>query len=202
MKVGERIEFLVITHFHQDHYQGLVEILKRYDIDTIVLPTSCINDEVVAYSISISSHNQIVYTDYIRFTIDREGMFNFYSNPEVDLCYKSQVDVNNSSVVAYFQWEEINILLMGDSEIERERRLLKQGILATDVDILKAGHHCSDSSSSYEFIKFTSPELVICSFGEDNLYGHPGKRVIGMLKKMGIKYLYTADTGSIVINLE
>ena len=74
-------------------------------------------------------------------------------------------NLNNWSVITFFYINGYKILLMGDGEVELEEELLEYDFLR-NIDILKAGHHCSKTSSSEKFLSFTQPEVAICMCGE------------------------------------
>jgi competence protein ComEC len=67
------------------------------------------------------------------------------------------------------------------------------------VDVLKLGHHGSDTSSGYYFLELTDPEIAIISAGKNNKYGHPDQEVLDNLEELEINYLGTYEEGDIVI---
>jgi competence protein ComEC len=85
---------------------------------------------------------------------------------------------------------------MGDAPKEIESNILKE-YPALDIDVLKVGHHGSNTSSGKEFLKAISPSLAIISCGEKNSYGHPHKEVILNLESLHIPYRRTDVEGSI-----
>ncbi len=88
---------------------------------------------------------------------------------------------------------------MGDIESPVESTLLKEGLISKEYDILKAGHHCSKTSSSETFIKNVSPSLAVCSVGVENSFGHPSSETLDTYTKLGVQYLLTSQKGSIQI---
>jgi beta-lactamase superfamily II metal-dependent hydrolase len=66
-----------------------------------------------------------------------------------------------------------------------------------DVDVLKAGHHGSRTSTSLAYAEATSPEYAVISAGKDNTYGHPHKEVLNILTQVGSRILSTIDSGTI-----
>src|SRR5690606_37134011 len=97
-------------------------------------------------------------------------------------------DINDESVVLDIQFGDKSILLLGDAEKEVEERILES---FRDIDVLKAGHHCSDTASSDMFLIKTKPELAICSCGEGNKFGHPHDETLGNFKSHNVQYLLT-----------
>ena len=87
---------------------------------------------------------------------------------------------------------------MGDANIEVEKEIIKKYNL-TNIDILKVGHHGSNTSSSEEFINVTNPKYSIISVGSNNRYGHPTNEVLNILKD---SIIYRTDLdGSIMFKI-
>lgn len=87
---------------------------------------------------------------------------------------------------------------MGDAEKEREKYIINTYNLKK-VDILKVGHHGSNTSTSSKFIQKVRPQISLISAGKNNLYGHPHKQTLEKLKNS--KILITQKDGSVKINL-
>lgn len=105
-------------------------------------------------------------------------------------------DKNDSSLVFKLDFMNKKWLFMGDASVETEKYLIEQGY-DLDIDILKAGHHGSNTSSSERFIQATSPKEAIISCGAKNTYGHPSKEVIDRLNKYDVKIRRTDEEGTI-----
>ncbi len=200
LDAGIKIDYLVLTHFHQDHILGLFEVAKRYEVGTAILPTSCINNDMYWEFVDMITASSVVFTNYVDFKFVGDHLEVEYGD-DVSKCFVSQKDVNNSSVVVLVSYEESIVALMGDAETAREDLLLASGLLPPDISILKAGHHCSDSSSQFKLLSYLSPSLVVCSYGKDNMYGHPGSQVLDYLRYLNIDHMDTANEGDIIINL-
>ena len=90
---------------------------------------------------------------------------------------------------------------MGDAGWQTEYELL-QKYPNLDVDVLILGHHGSQHSSSFDFLKRLNPKLVIASAGFNNRYHHPHPIVLARLKALAIPYKTTIDQGSIQFSLD
>ena len=88
---------------------------------------------------------------------------------------------------------------MGDAGVIKEKDILKEYELES-IDILKAGHHGSNTSSSKEFINYINPKYTIISVGENNKYGHPDKYVYERLIAKSKVYM-TKDSGNIIFRI-
>ena len=87
-------------------------------------------------------------------------------------------------------------LFMADADKEVEKSIIEKYNLK-DIDFLKVGHHGSNTSSSYEFLKKLSPKEAIISCGVNNIYHHPHEEVINNLNKLKIKIRRTDKEGTI-----
>ena len=85
---------------------------------------------------------------------------------------------------------------MGDAPKWVENEIMKDHE-SIPCDILKVGHHGSDTSSSDKFIQYTSPEVAIVSCGKNNKFGHPSKSVVDTLNKYHIPIRRTDLEGTI-----
>ncbi len=97
-------------------------------------------------------------------------------------------DANEDSVVARFQFKNFSMMLTGDAYTEQENEITQLSAdqpELLDVDILKAGHHGSKTSTSPEWLQATQPEVVFISAGIDNTFGHPHYRVMRAIHDFG-----------------
>jgi len=90
---------------------------------------------------------------------------------------------------------------MGDADEAAELELVNSGSLS-DVDVLKVGHHGSDTSSELGFLKTVNPEHAIISAGFANEYGHPNDEVIDRLNTIDADVLNTADKGTVIVGTD
>ena len=92
--------------------------------------------------------------------------------------YKNEKNVNNYSVVIKAEYGDFAVLFTGDAEKEVEKILIENWGNKLDSDLLKVGHHGSNSSSTHEFLEHVSPEYAVISVGTKNRYNHPDKEII------------------------
>ena len=85
---------------------------------------------------------------------------------------------------------------MGDAPSWVEKKIIKD-YESIPCDILKVGHHGSDTSSSEEWINYLDPKTAIVSCGKNNKFGHPSKSVVATLNKKGIEMRRTDIEGTI-----
>ncbi|MFZ7131725.1 MAG: DNA internalization-related competence protein ComEC/Rec2 [Eubacteriales bacterium] len=188
------LDLVICTHSHEDHLLGILEIADDISIRGIVI--NCLEEQgynaliktCEAYSIPIISN------DKIEVNLSPEVSLQFLY-PEPSMTY---IDENNSSVVAKLEYEETSFLFTGDMEEEGEKILL-QGNKDLKSDVIKIGHHGSNTSSSEEFINKVHPNYAIISVGKNNFFGHPSQEVIQRLEQNGIEIYRTDASGAIEI---
>lgn len=187
-----KIELIVLTHPHSDHLNGLFYIFERYEVGEIWYNDIDYKSEIYEYFLELDIPKEEIQEGTI-YGIDTWKM-KVLSVP--DDVYEKDSNVNNSSIILQLYTDNNTYLFMGDAEIEEEEYLIEKDILE-DVDILKAGHHCSKTASSDNFLNIVKPQIAICSYGKDNKFGHPHQETINKFKDRGIQILSTAKEGNI-----
>ncbi len=197
----ESFEYLILTHPHDDHIGGADMIVKEFDVENVIMTDT---DEDID-----------MYTNLLSFIEDRDINLieavsgeSFYVGeckstviaPNKD--YEEYDEVNSTSVVLKCEFGECSVILTGDAETDSEAEMIAEYGDFLDCDILKLGHHGSNTSSSYQFLEITSPEYAIACCGKDNTYGHPAAEVVYRLNLFGIQLLRTDKEGSIVFTCD
>lgn len=106
-------------------------------------------------------------------------------------------DLNNNSIVIRLTFGNNSFMFDGDAEDISENEMLSKGF-DVSADVLKVGHHGSNSSTSQAFLDKVNPKYAVISVGVDNSYGHPHKSTKEKLKAKGIKVYRTDENGTIV----
>lgn len=194
----EKIDILIGTHPHEDHMGGMSEVINSFEIG--VLYTSDFDDEDIT-TVYYMKFLEAVESKNVKWeTKKAKDKFNF---GEADVTVlapsKDKYDnTNNYSLALMVSFGETDIMLTGDAE-----KLIEDEILELDYDIeceiLKAGHHGSDTSNTNNFLKKVNPSYVIISAGLENLYNHPAKSVMKRFKSMGTEVYRTDEVGDIVM---
>ncbi|MFC1912554.1 ComEC/Rec2 family competence protein [Chloroflexota bacterium] len=185
----------MLTHPHQDHLAGLVEVLRRFQVKQVLYPD-------LAYDSSLyDDWLTLIEEQEIPATTARTGQQIDMSNgitikvfsPETTTLTSQDPDIDNSCLVLRLKNDDISFLFTGDIRQEREWALIRQRAdLASTV--LKAAHHGSDTSTTAEFLAAVNPQVVIISAGADNKFGHPGDEVLNRLAQTpGQENVYRTD---------
>ena len=108
-------------------------------------------------------------------------------------------DLNNHSAVVKLEYKSVSVLLMGDAERLSEKEIDSSRVRA---QVLKVGHHGSNTSTSEEFLEKVSPVYAVISCGKDNDYGHPHRETLDRLEGAGVKVLRTDLLGTIILTTD
>lgn len=190
---GDKILDIVIeTHPDADHIGGLPEVVNRYGVALFVEPG--VESE---NSIDNELHARLKAKSVPAILARRGEVINFGDGAKLTILFPNQDvshwETNDASVVARLDYGNSSFLFTGDSTIKAENIILKLGPSLVDVDVLKAGHHGSRTSTSQAYAQAVSPEYAVISAGKDNTYGHPHKEVLDILNKIGVKIIATED---------
>lgn len=197
-----RIDLLVLTHPHEDHLAGFNSILDRYMVGGVMITGIEAKSQAYQHFLETIKQKQIpllVMEKPFKVSFGEVRLEIIY--PQTSISGKRISNLNNSSIVMRAVYKEFEMLLTGDAEEIEEKALLASGVDIT-ADVLKAGHHGSETSSSEDFIKAINPKLVVISSGLGNSYGHPSPRTLKRLERLGIPIRRTDQEGSIHLNTD
>lgn len=199
----QKINALVISHFHSDHINGIKDILKICDIEYIIYayPYDMQTSEYINLIKEVDANNikhiQVQAGDNLNidginlnilFPIDNY----IYMGDDID---KNE---NANSLVFNVNINNKNYLFMGDATKESEEYVLKelgkQNI--NNIEVVKIGHHGSKTSTSELFIKSILPKFAVIS-SKKKVYNHPSDEVINLLNKYNVLTYITEKVGGI-----
>lgn len=186
----EKIDYLVGTHPHEDHIGGMDDIIKNFSIGKIFMPSVSTNTKTFEDVIDAAKNKGLqIETPKIgdKFTVGS-------ANCNVVYVGDDKENLNLSSIIIKLEYNKLNYLFTGDAEAEIENK-----IDVGKINILKVGHHGSDTSSSEKLVKEAAPEVAIISVGKDNSYGHPSDKIIKRYEEVGSKIYRTDEVGNIFI---
>ena len=195
-----RIDLVVLTHPHEDHVGGLPLIVERYRVGRVVEPGmpgrspgyGALHAAAAARRTPVGrleAGEQIVLDGVTLDVLWPDGA-TVPAEPTDD-----GSTVNDSSIILLGSFAGRRFLLAGDAEADVEARLVARGL--PTVDLLKAGHHGSRTSTTEGLVAAIRPRVAAISVGAGNDYGHPSPEVLERLAAAGAAVLRTDQVGSI-----
>lgn len=197
----KRLDILIATHPHEDHIGGLPAVIQTFDIGQVYMPavtttTNAFADMVAA--MQAKKLHAVAVTGGMVLSLAPMAA----GQPTLSATFlapnaNSYEDLNDYSAVLRLVYGGTSFLFAGDAETVSEREMLAAGYNLR-ADVLKVGHHGSDSSTSPGFLQAVKPQYAVISVGRDNLYGHPAPSTIAALKAAGVQIYRTDYQGTIV----
>ena len=188
----KKIDYVVGTHPHTDHIGGLEEVINTFDVGAIYMPKVSSNSKTFEDLLTTISNKglKVKTAKSGVIVLDEDNLKLEFIAPNSD----SYSNLNNYSAVLKLTYLDNTFLFMGDAETLSEDEITSD----VNADVIKVGHHGSDSSSSVEFVNKVSPEYAIIMVGEGNSYNHPYQSIIDRYESVGAKVLRTDLDGNII----
>lgn len=193
-KLGiSHLEYIVCTHAHEDHVGGLAGALNYASVDNVLCPVEDYDSR------AFQSFVKYLGKQKVGITLPTVGdSFSFGSATVNILGPITQSDEpNNTSIVLQIVYGDTSFLFTGDAEREEEQDILDAGRPLSST-VLKVGHHGSDSSTTYPFLREIMPQYAVISVGADNSYGHPTDDTLSRLRDVGAEVFRTDMQGTII----
>ncbi|GAA4061269.1 MBL fold metallo-hydrolase [Amphibacillus indicireducens] len=196
LSVGvEKIDLLIGSHPDADHIGQMPLILDQFQVDEVWMSGVESTSRTFESTIDKSLESEISYHE------PRAGESYQIGELSLDVIAPAQLtnDSNEDSISVYFAFGSTGVVMTGDAGVKAERAMINaRGSLS--ADILHAGHHGSNTSTSDSFLKAVNPDYVIISAGENNSYGHPHDEVIDRFVKSGVEIFATYQHGTIIFS--
>src|SRR6185503_473057 len=200
-----RLDFVVLTHPHEDHVAGLPMVLSRYRVGKVFesgLPGlgpgyrawTALFAGVGPPRGRLASGDQLSL-DSIRFTVLWPDAGRVPAEPLDD-----GKAINDTSIVLLGMTHGHRFLLTGDAEEEVDPTLVSRGL--PRVDVLKVAHHGSRTATTGALLDATRPRVAVISVSADNDYGHPAPETLERLRARGIATYRTDLDGSVQVRLD
>ena len=190
------IDMVIGTHQDLDHIAGLIDVFAQYQVEHIVL-TEGEGGSGAARRYVADTENEGAELTYARagqiITLGASTTLHILS-PSTDT---SNWDSNTSSVVVLLQYGDVGFMLTGDAPEGIEEYLVQQYGDALEAEVLKLGHHGSDTSSAPSFLLAVAPRFAVVSAGRDNRYGHPHTDVLERVSQYTNAEVVSTQEGSV-----
>lgn len=189
----EHIDYMIGTHAHEDHIGGLSGALNACTVSTVYSP--------------VTEYDSDAFQDFKKYAERQAGAltiptvgdtFNVGSASVQFLSPAYEYDnPNDTSIVVKIVYGSTSFLFTGDAEWDPEHDMVDSDY-DLSATLLKVGHHGSDTSSSYVFLREVMPQYAVISVGEGNSYGHPTEDTLSRLRDAGTVVYRTDVCGNII----
>jgi competence protein ComEC len=182
------LDYIIATHAHADHVGGLSGALNAATAGTAYCPVTGFDTR------AFESFVRHLGDQGVEITIPTPGEVFPLGSATVKILGPLTItpgDQNNSSIVLKVTHGEVSFLFTGDAERKAEQELLDAGY-DLSATVLKVGHHGSDTSTTYPFLREIMPEYAVISCGHGNSYGHPHDNLLSRLRDADVT-LYRTD---------
>ncbi len=195
-----QIDKLFGTHPHDDHEGGMLHVITNIEVEMVILPE--IKEEHAQTNWYKKLYSELKTGGY---DIQYVQVGTVYTLGEAEITVLGPIsdpgdEKNNYSTILKVSFGENDAIFTGDAETEVERDLLSYGQIL-QAEILKIGHHGSDTSSGEDFLDAVNPYYALISCGLDNKHDHPVKEIMQRLEERDIDVYRTDECGTVVITI-
>lgn len=193
----KKIDYLVLTHAHPDHMNGLKAVARNFRVRAFweaYSPPENQSYEQLMAALGSSPQKQRVFAG---FSLEGGGVRFQVLHPEAIPPLVRNAD-NEESLVLLISMGEVSFLLPADIGAKTEEDIARR-FPNLHVQVLKSPHHGSRTSSSPSFLEHVRPDFVVISAGRGNAYGVPHPEVLERYEKLGARVFRTDRDGAIEI---
>jgi competence protein ComEC len=191
------LDYLFLTHGHQDHAGGAAGIASQVPIKNIMLSRENYT-QAVTNLLQMAPHSiHIAVYEGQKIELDGVVIKVLHANTGMDGGHSS----NEVSSVMQASYGKFSFLFTGDLPAQGEEEMIKSNRNISS-SVLKVGHHGSKTSSTLEFLQAVAPDYAVISVGANNSFGHPHEETLQRLLAQHSKIYRTDQQGAIVFQTD
>ena len=189
----ENIDYMIASHYDEDHIGGLVPCIDNFSVSNIFGPDYVHTSNLFNNFMNTATANAII----VQYPSVGET-FDFGTGSFTVLAPNGiSQNSNDNSLVIKLENGSNSFIFTGDAEETSEQDMISTG-MNLDCDVLSLGHHGSASSTSWDLLEASTPSWAVISCGQDNSYGHPAASTMEKLRDMNIPVYRTDAQGTII----
>ena len=197
-----KIDIAIISHMDLDHCDGIIYLMEKIKINTVILGKQY--ERTINYErfIKIAKERKINLK-----RVEEGDKIDIEKDVNIEVLWPnskkviSENIINNNSLVFKINYKKFSILFTGDIEEIAEKKILEENKNTLKSTILKVAHHGSKTSTTSEFLKAVNPQYALIGVGKNNKFGHPSENTLRKLKEKNIRIYRTDELGEITIKL-
>lgn len=201
-----RVDYVILSHAHSDHYTGLgtpIAMLPK-DCTPRVFDPGFDRPEVSGYTYirSVAGCRYATLTQNQTLALDPAVELQVMGVAKAPFPENDSTGINNTSAVIRLRYGAFSMLFTGDAETEAEKNIHAQFGNSLQANVLKVGHHGSCNSTASTFLRAVAPSYALISAGNQNDFGHPHCQVVGKLRNAGVHFYRTDTNGNVTVTTD
>ncbi len=194
----ETIDYLILTHPHNDHIGAVDMVIHNFNVKRVVVAsTENLEFYLDAYNAIVEKEVEIITADTNESYTLGNATFKFLGPLDLE-----ENNLNNLSVVTQLTYGASTFLFTGDIEEKAEDLLVETYGAALKSDVLKVPHHGSKTSTKKAFLEAVQPDYAIISAGKNEDKDHPNKKTLNRLEDYKIITYNTNPDGTIIVQTD
>lgn len=190
----KKIDYLILTHQHNDHIGNASKVIKKYNIGMLYMP------DVTSNSNEFETMTNSIDKRKLKITRPIPGSSFSFGDVQCFILAPNSKDYENEndySIVIKMTFKNTSFLFTGDAQFYSENEMINKGY-DLSADVLKIGQHGNNKATSEEFLNLVNPKYAALSCAKNDSNDHPSKATMKLLKSKNIPVFRTDECGTIL----